>query len=224
MYKTKIQTEIKGFSLPYQGGKWSIYGHKHHKENRLLILLINPSLLCKCDIKVFHGNKCTPLFGKKVRGQKQPGEVDKCRKSIPHANHFILSKCCQRPVEDNQCSERTDQHVPSLLYHISPVNVKQPWNMILVLIVFIVIYIFLNCTHCDCAVSISLHRKGRCQIIRMGCFIEDFQHMGRRKSCAYDLTLLYLIAVGYRTILPICFEITCPGFFHWQWSGPEGYG
>ena len=33
-----------------------------------------------------------PLFEKKVHERKYPGEMDKCRNSIPYINHFMQSK------------------------------------------------------------------------------------------------------------------------------------
>ena len=65
-------------------------------ETHLLIVL---SLVCKYGIKEIHGNYSNPGFSKKVQGQKQSWEIDKCRESSPY---IALSKYWH-PVEDNQC-------------------------------------------------------------------------------------------------------------------------
>ena len=69
----------------HTGGKWFIHCPKHHRENQLLILehscWLSFNLTCKSDIWEAHGILSNLLF-KKVIGQKQPREVDKCRNII----------------------------------------------------------------------------------------------------------------------------------------------
>ena len=55
---------------------------------------IIPSLVCKSDIKEVYGNMLNPSFEKKVRLQKCPKEVDKCRNSVIYINHLLLKNRC----------------------------------------------------------------------------------------------------------------------------------
>ena len=58
-------------------------------------------------------------------------EGDNCRNSSPYIRHFILSKYCQHPVQDNQCPERhshyNDKTIVRLtyLYNGDPILVTQ---------------------------------------------------------------------------------------------------
>ena len=51
------------------------------KYATLMLIILNE--VCRSDIKEVHGNLSNTFFVKKVGGQKDPGEVDKCSNKMP---------------------------------------------------------------------------------------------------------------------------------------------